>query len=465
MRLRHELQLLSDSETLDAPLTTWPLITQDISERLKQPDSNQTLTSELQFILNNINQRITKEKNNRPKHKTLSNIHSKKLLIRDFSGEGRENTSLSYDGQWSNHNVDLRLKATITDKSSHPSDSSFRLDESYVSSNLGNWRFTVGKQSRWWGPGWDGSLILSNNARPIPSLSIENISSETFENKYLKWMGPNKLHFFIGQLESNRRVPGAKLIGTRLTLRPFDSLELGVHRTIQWGGDGQDESFSSLLKTIASIRVDKEDGSLGTVYGNQIAGVDFRWKLPISSESKYAVYGQYIGEDRVDGSLLLGDETFLLGSSVSGASKRLKGTWRAYIEATDTSAGTFKGRYRNNIIYNHSTYTDGYRYQDLSMGHGIDSDSTLVSAGAILSQSNGNFWRGWIKHAKLNTDGIGKNTIAPKGKRWTAIGVSLDKPLNRRLKINAGTQFISEKSEGKRNNDLALSLGFTYSFD
>ena len=24
---------------------------------------------------------------------------------------------------------------------------------------------------RWWGPGWDGSLILSNNARPIPAIT------------------------------------------------------------------------------------------------------------------------------------------------------------------------------------------------------------------------------------------------------------------------------------------------------
>ncbi len=150
----------------------------------------------------------------------------------------------------------------------------------------------------------------------------------------------------MGQLESGRAVPNAKLIGTRFTFKPFKSLELGLHRTIQWGGEGQNNSVKNFLETLASVRVDTQNGSLGTVNGNQIAGLDVRWSLPIPAQNKYSLYGQYIGEDRVDGSLLLGDETFLVGGSVSGFSKQ--GSWRTYIEAADTSAAWFKGRARNN---------------------------------------------------------------------------------------------------------------------
>ncbi len=85
-------------------------------------------------------------------------------------------------------------------------------------------------------------------------------------------------------------------------------------------------------------------------------------------------------------------------------------------------------------------YTDGYRYLDVSMGHGIDSDSKMVSAGLILNQNNGNFWRGWVKHAKLNEDGIGNNPIAPNGREWSAIGLSLDKEWKEDLKVNLGVQ-------------------------
>ena len=470
MKLRHELQMLSDAGVLDAPITTWPLASKDIHQSLERSSAKKsTLQPEIMDVLSNINQRLAAEDYG-SSFKLEGQARSKELLIRDFSGEGREKASVSYDGSWGNSFGDVRLRATVAEKSNHSSDQKFRLDESYVASSLGNWKFTVGKQSRWWGPSWDGSLILSNNARPIPSLSLENVSSKAFNNKWLRWIGPNKLHMFVGQLESDRAVSNAKLIGTRFTFKPFKSLDIGLHRTIQWGGEGQDNSFKNFLKTIASIRVDKQDSSLGTVNGNQIAGLDVRWKLPIPSSNKYSLYGQYIGEDRVDGSILLGDETFLLGGSISGVSK--KGTWRTYLEATDTSAASFKGRARNNIIYNHGTYTDGYRHQGLSMGHGIDSDSQIISAGVMLSQKNGNFWRGWVKHAKLNLDGIGKNPAAGEatgnnnsGKKWSAVGISLDKKLNQQSKLKLGLQYTSDKETGKsRDNDFGASIGYSYTF-
>ena len=459
MKLRHELQLLSDTNHLNVPLTTWPLSSEDIQSQLDQSASQKS--PELKSTLSSVNDQLSEIH-----FKVSGNFHSKELLIRDFSGSGREKGVISYDKEWSYSKVDVRLKASLADKSNHLSDKSFRLDESYVAASLGNWKLTAGQQSRWWGPGWDGSLILSNNARPIPSISIENINSKASENEYLRWFGPYKLHMFIGQLESNRAVPNTKLVGTRLTFKPLKTLEVGLHRSIQWGGTGQDNSFSGFLKTLASTRKDSDDNQLTSVRGNQIAGVDFRWNLPLSYQNKYSIYGQYIGEDRVDGSLLLGDETFLLGGSSSGYSKKLQGSWRTYIETADTSAASFKGRARNNIIYNHSTYKDGYRYQGLSMGHSIDSDSTIVSAGAMLAKNNGDFWRAWVKHAELNKDGKGKNTIAPKGKKWTAVGISLDRKYSKKIKLNLGTQFISEKNTGKnRKNNIKISTGFSYSFN
>jgi hypothetical protein len=46
---------------------------------------------------------------------------------------------------------------------------------------LGNWSTSLGKVDRWWGPGWDGSLILSTNARPIPAISLDRRIAEPFE--------------------------------------------------------------------------------------------------------------------------------------------------------------------------------------------------------------------------------------------------------------------------------------------
>ncbi len=80
----------------------------------------------------------------------------------------------------------------------------------------------------------------------------------------------------------------------------------------------------------------------------------------------------------------------------------------------------------------------------------------------ILSQTNYNFWRGWVKHAKLNEDGAGNNPIAQDGRKWTALGVSLDKKLNEDTRVNIGVQLISDRIIGsKTDNDIAVSVGFS----
>lgn len=464
IRLRHELQLLSDGGLLDAPITAWPLATKDIEANLKEVKEGDAVKADYLHAYNSIKRKLVEE-NARKSHKVEIKGRSEELLIRDFSGEGRDNGSIAYDGSWSNSRFDLRLKAAISDKSSHPNDSNFRLDESYIATNLGNWKFTVGQQSRYWGPGWDGSLILSNNARPFPAISVENVLSK-HESKYLKWLGHTKLHAFVGQLESDRGVPNANILGTRVTIRPHQRFEVGLHRTVQFGGEGQDNSLSGFFDTLFSIRGDTEDGSLGSVAGNSLAGIDARWNLPFGGGKKhYSLYTQYLGEDRVDGSILLGDEIIMVGASVAGFSEKLKGSWRAYIEAADTSAGLIRGRERNNIAFNNGTFTDGYRFLDVSLGAGIDSDSRLLSGGLILSQENGNLWRGWIRHARLNEDGIDLNPIAPDGRRWTALGVSLDKKWNKGTRVNLGLQLISDRVTGEdTDNDVAVSFGVSKSF-
>ena len=67
---------------------------------------------------------------------------------------------------------------------------------------LGNvWPTPVsyGAMDRWWGPGWDGSLILSNNARPMPSLTIERNYSDASRWPVLRLFGPWRASIAFGQ--------------------------------------------------------------------------------------------------------------------------------------------------------------------------------------------------------------------------------------------------------------------------
>ena len=97
----------------------------------------------------------------------------------------------------------------------------------------GNVTIAASTMDRWWGPGWDGSLILSNNARPMPALTIGRNRTHAFETKWLSWLGPWDLEVMFGQMEEDRVIPNTKFFGMRFTFRPFKSLEIGLSRSAQ----------------------------------------------------------------------------------------------------------------------------------------------------------------------------------------------------------------------------------------
>jgi len=87
--------------------------------------------------------------------------------------------------------------------------------------SLGNWSLSAGYLDRWWGPGWEGSLILSDNARPVPSFGIDRIEAQPFTLPVLRWLGPWRFSTFMGQLEEDRDYPEALLFGMRFESRPL----------------------------------------------------------------------------------------------------------------------------------------------------------------------------------------------------------------------------------------------------
>ena len=120
-------------------------------------------------------------------------------------------------------------------------DEGFALDGSYLAARLGNWSASLGQVERWWGPGWDGSLVLSTNARPIPAVSVDRRIPEPFNTKWLSWVGPWSFHSFIGQMEDERDssidYPNHYLWGMRGEIKPtiLNGLELGFFRTFATG--------------------------------------------------------------------------------------------------------------------------------------------------------------------------------------------------------------------------------------
>ncbi len=114
-----------------------------------------------------------------------------------------------------------------------------RLVEGYLKGRAGPVELVVGREPLWWGPGFHGSMLFSNNA-----LGLDMIRLQTANQVYLPWvleqLGPVKLQLFFGQLEAERQFfPRSKVTGGRIDFTPAPWIEVGLARAIVFDGNGR----------------------------------------------------------------------------------------------------------------------------------------------------------------------------------------------------------------------------------
>ena len=114
-----------------------------------------------------------------------------------------------------------------------------QLIEAYVKGRAGFVELVVGREPLWWGPGFHGSMLISNNALAMDMLRLRTAQQLTLPWILADLLGPLKFELFFGQLEEERDFfPRSKVTGMRLDLSPMPWLEIGVARTILFDGGG-----------------------------------------------------------------------------------------------------------------------------------------------------------------------------------------------------------------------------------
>jgi hypothetical protein len=332
-----------------------------------------------------------------------------------------------------------------------------RPDGTYVAVALGNWMLSAGWQERWWGPGRDGSMILSTNTRPFPSIGIQRIGSVPFETKWLRWMGPWTLTSFMGLLDDERVINDAWIWGLRGSFRPMRGLEIGLSRTAQWCGDGRDcdlKTFINLLrgKDNQGANVDPEDEP-----GNQLGGIDIRWSLP--KQTPLAIYMQWIAEDtRKTGSQL---HQWLRQVGVEYWGTIGDASHRTHIEVADSSCqlGAFgEGSPVPNCAYNHSIFQTGYRYNGRSIGHSMDGDGLSYSLGSTLVQSAGHTWNLSLRHIEINRRGSpdSRHTLSATPQELTDIQISHERLFAfGRIYAGIGYSRLDDEMSGQQTSEVS----------
>jgi len=401
-RARFAVQKLADRGHLQRPVTSWPIMWGSITNGLNGAEGkSDPVTGLARNYLE-----FERSQQAPPGFRTEFEVSgtNEVAMVQGFDRGPMADGAAKLDVQWQGQNWAFGLSPAYA----HNADDneSARFDGSYLAATAGNWVFGAGAIDRWWGPGWQSSLILSSNARPLPSVWLNRKDASAPESRWLSWVGPWQFTVFAGQYEKERKVPEAKLISMRLNVRPLDGLELGFSRAIMFGGEGRPEGAS----TIWNALIGKDNGQLEeNDPGNQLAGIDARYGFAIGNQSM-GLYGQMMGED--EAGAFPARKSWLLGTDWT--SQLLSGDQQWFVEYANTLADDFLGDAMPNITYDHSRYNSGYRYYGRTMGASFSGDAEAVTLGGFHFFDDGRNLSASLSFVEFNKDGISRTPVIDK---------------------------------------------------
>ncbi|MEL6199743.1 MAG: capsule assembly Wzi family protein [Pseudomonadota bacterium] len=463
LALRHDIQTLADAGVIRSPVTSWPLSWGDILNDTADFDDLSALSLTQQTALTRVRRRGLRETGvGRIDIRVDAKYDTEPGLLRGFERRAREETDVFVSAGWLGNRWAAEVR--VAGVSDPDDDKDVRLDGSFVGVAVGNYMVSAGVMDRWWGPGYDGSIILGNNQRPIPAVSIERNDTAPFKSKWLRWIGPWDASFVWGQLEDDRAVPNARFLGLRINFRPLQSLEVGLSRSAQWCGSGDRPCDLDALVKLAIGRDNAGDDDIDSSNepGNQLAGVDLRW-APDFAPFNSAFYMQMIGEDEAGGfpSRFLGQ----LGIEASGLVGMT--SWRGFMEFAGTTCQFYESSSRPNCGYNNGIYETGYRYRGRSIGHSADNDAEVLSLGGMAVEPDGDSWIAILRIAEINNDGAPDpaNTLSATPADYTAFELSHRKVLQfGELELGAGVSRLEDAATGQEVDDSRLFVSWRMPF-
>jgi len=397
--IRSDIQLLADAGIIRGPVTTWPLSWPDVARDVlgaKEKGLDEATVEALVRV-----RQLARDASYRGYAGAGYRVAGayEPTMLRGFADSPREEGELALRASWLTEHFAVNLQGSYV---ANPDDAKdLRADGSYLGVNVGNFMISVGFMERWWGPGWDGSLILSTNARPIPSLTLERNYTDPFKSKLLSWIGPWRASIAVGEMEEHDvAVPKVRFLAARVNFKPRPWLEFGLTRTAQFCGGERECDWDTFVDMLLGRDNQGDDPNAEQEPGNQMAGYDARLRSPWRA-LPMAFYTQWIGEDEAGGlpSKFIG----LFGLETWGSSRL--GGFRLRAEYSDTACIFTSSEPQFDCAYRNSVYPQGYTYRSRIIGHSMDNDSRMYSLGALLTRTRGDVLSLTLRRVELNRDG------------------------------------------------------------
>ncbi|MBC3765898.1 capsule assembly Wzi family protein [Neptunicella marina] len=392
--LHQDLLLLVEQGYLNVAATSYPVPWKGIDGQL---DSLQTeiLTPEAQLAAQRLRFYLSAQQNQSFQRMAKIQLANQANRFHNFAEPQSDKNQLQFNTEFTSGRWAAKISANIGSDSNN-------FDQSYIAYQLGDWNLRAGAINQWWGPANGSSLILSDNARPVPSVSLSRSTAVASESAWLSWLGPWYFTAQLGETGDKREIDGVKLWRTRFNFQPVKGLEIGLSWAAMWGGEGQGNGFKDFIDIITfrpecANNAQQCDDSLDTKKGNQLAGYDIRYSFSVAGQP-LSIYAQQIGEDAVDyyrvtdKATLAGISTYLWGHKI-------------YLEHSDTNVACGNtGSTEKNCYYEHSLYQSGYRHYQRAIGSTFDSDATVTSLGINKHFADGAAYAVTLNIADLNKD-------------------------------------------------------------
>ena len=258
-----------------------------------------------------------------------------------------------------------------------PSDTQVDLLKGYAKLTQWSNELEFGRDSLWWGQGYHGDEIMTNNAFPLTVLKLSN-PEPTLLPWIFQYLGPFKYVIFASHEAGYEDPPNANIMGFRLNFKPSAIFEMGFSTTAQFGGEGQ--------PTFNPLNMFRLFNGKSLPNSNQLTAFDFRLNIPWLRNTQ--VYLEYGGEDSGFGdyqhpwNILMKDIAWMLGFYCPSVTADGRLDWRVEFTSnyypTDATPGMW---------YAHTIYKSGYIHDDMIMGHhmGPDAEDFFTRASYYLT--------------------------------------------------------------------------------
>lgn len=456
--LRNDVEVLAYYGLVSGPVNTWPMTWKQITANLHKADS-MNLPLYVRHALARVRAKIPAEINGSVTAAYTNNPET----IRGFNKSARNEVDIQ-------GSVDFNLDSGTTIhvqggyRSGNMEDYA-HFDGSYVSQDMGNWALYAGAVDRWWGPGRESTLILSNNARPMPSIGLRRIEPKAFETKWLSWMGPWNFEVFVSQMDEKRHIPEPIFVGIRTNFEPVDNFEVGLSRTLMLCGRDRPCGLKQWAHGLIAVGdLDNFGDSSEDVQnqpGNQLAQLDLSYSFSLNENSKMKIYAEGAAEDVV----VVAPYTYtrLIGASFFGRLGDSGNQYRITTEYSDSTGSLvwFFGEHRKGVMYNHFIYLDGYRYLNKVIGMSLDSNSRYVSLEGVLTLENGFEVSARYQNILINSENNNNNRVSLSRERINNLTIGGSKLLNfGKLSIEGSIRDneINTPKEDKVNVRVEFSL-------